>query len=136
MARRSNRIRLMKNVILVALGGGLGAALRYSAGLWLASKLGPGFPWGTFFVNVTGSFVIGVVLALASGGLLSSEARLFLAVGLMGGYTTFSSYSYETLAMISSGSVLPALVNVFGQLALGLSAVYAGVVVGRLFGGA
>ncbi len=101
----------------------------------MASKLGPGFPWGTFFVNVTGSFIVGIVLALASGGELSAEARLFLAVGLMGGYTTFSSYSYETLAMISSGSVFAALINVFGQLALGFLAVYAGVIVGRLFGG-
>ncbi|MGI8648895.1 MAG: fluoride efflux transporter CrcB [Rubrobacter sp.] len=125
----------MKNMILVAIGGGLGAALRYGAGVWLASKLGPGFPWGTFFVNVTGSFIVGIVLALASGGELSAEARLFLAVGLMGGYTTFSSYSYETLAMISSGSVSAALINVFGQLALGFLAVYAGVIVGRLFGG-
>lgn len=125
----------MKNVILVALGGGLGAALRYSVGLWLASKLGPNFPWGTFFVNVTGSFVIGVVLAMVASGQLSSEARLFLAVGLMGGYTTFSSYSYETLTMVSEGRIFPALVNVFGQLALGFVAVYVGVVVGRIFGG-
>ncbi|WP_119065736.1 fluoride efflux transporter CrcB [Rubrobacter indicoceani] len=126
----------MKNLILVALGGGIGAALRYGVGLWLASSLGPGFPWGTFFVNVTGSFVIGVALALVAGGQLPSEARLFLAVGLMGGYTTFSSYSYETLVMISSGSTLAALMNVFGQLVLGFSAVYVGVVVGRIFGGA
>lgn len=123
------------NVLLVAAGGAIGAAARYLAGLWLAAWLGPGFPWGTFFVNVTGSFLIGIVLILVEGGSLPAGARLFLAVGIMGGYTTFSSYSYETLGLITDGEIVKALVYVFGQLLLGFGGVYLGVVVGRFLGG-
>lgn len=124
------------NVLLVAMGGAIGASLRYLVGLWLAVSLGPGFPWGTFFVNVTGSFLIGVVLVLVEGGTLPAGARLFLAVGVMGGYTTFSSYSHETLSLLTDGEIGKAFVYVFGQLLLGFFGVYLGVVVGRVIGGA
>jgi fluoride exporter len=124
------------NVLLVAAGGAIGASLRYLAGVWLAARLGPDFPWGTFFVNVTGSFFIGVILVLVEGGSLPAGARLFLAVGVMGGYTTFSSYSHETLGLISGGEFIKAFVYVFGQLLLGFVGVYLGVVAGRLLGGA
>ncbi len=123
------------NVLLVAAGGAIGASLRYLAGVWLASRLGADFPWGTFFVNVTGSFLIGVVLVLVEGGSLPAGARLFLAVGVMGGYTTFSSYSYETLGLLMDGELAKAFVYVFGQLLIGFVGVYLGVVVGRLLGG-
>ncbi|MGI8541724.1 MAG: fluoride efflux transporter CrcB [Rubrobacteraceae bacterium] len=122
------------NVLLVAAGGAIGASLRYLAGVWLASRLGADFPWGTFFVNVTGSFLIGVVLVLVEGGSLPAGARLFLAVGVMGGYTTFSSYSYETLGLLMDGELAKAFVYVFGQLLIGFVGVYLGVVVGRLLG--
>lgn len=123
------------NVLLVAAGGAIGAAARYLVGLWLAARLGPDFPWGTFFVNVTGSFLIGVVLILVEGGSLPAGARLFFAVGVMGGYTTFSSYSYETLGLLTDGEVVKAFVYVFGQLLLGFFGVYLGVVAGRFLGG-
>lgn len=123
------------NVFLVAAGGAIGASLRYLAGVWLAALLGPNFPWGTFFVNVTGSFLIGVILILVEGGSLPAGARLFLAVGVMGGYTTFSSYSYETLALITDGEFVKAFIYVFGQLFVGFVGVYLGVVVGRILGG-
>ncbi|MDQ3589939.1 MAG: fluoride efflux transporter CrcB [Actinomycetota bacterium] len=127
------------NVLLVAIGGGLGAAARYLAGVWIVALLGAGFPWGTFFVNVTGSFLIGIVLVLVEGGTLPAEARLFFAVGILGGYTTFSSFSYETLQLVNGGGnvVGPVLFNTLGQVLTGLLAVYLGVVVGRvLLGGA
>lgn len=123
------------NLLLVAAGGAIGAALRYLAGAWLAALLGPGFPWGTFFVNVTGSFLIGMILVLVEGGALPAGARLFLAVGIMGGYTTFSTYSYETLGLITDGELAKAFVYVFGQVFLGLFGVYLGVVAGRILGG-
>src|SRR3712207_6954251 len=78
------------NVLRSASGGAIAAAPRYLAGLSMAPRLGVSFPWGTFFVNVTGSFLIGIVLVLVETGTLSAEARLFLAVGILGGYTTFS----------------------------------------------
>ena len=119
------------NLVLVAIGGGLGAAARYLAGLWIVARLGAGFPWGTFFVNVTGSFLIGIVLVLVEAGTLSAEARLFLAVGILGGYTTFSSFSYETLQLVNGGDVVPVLFNTLGQLLSGLLAVYLGVIFAR-----
>ena len=124
------------NVLLVATGGAIGAAARYLAGLWIVSRLGAGFPWGTFFVNVTGSFLIGIVLVLVQAGTLPAGARLFLAVGILGGYTTFSSFSYETLQLLADGGSLgPVLFNAFGQLFMGLLAVYFGMVCGRALGG-
>jgi len=123
------------NVLLVAIGGAIGAAARYLAGLWIAARFGAGFPWGTFFVNVTGSFLIGIVLVLVERGTLPSEARLFLAVGILGGYTTFSSFSYETLQLLNGGDIRPVLLNVFGQLFVGLLVVYLGVVFARALGG-
>ncbi len=124
------------NVLLVAAGGAIGAAARYLAGLWIVARLGAGFPWGTFFVNVTGSFVIGIVLVLVEGGTLPAGARLFFAVGILGGYTTFSSFSYETLQLLAGGGSLgPVLLNTLGQLLVGLMAVYLGVIVGRVLGG-
>jgi CrcB protein len=127
---------VLVNVLLVAVGGGLGAAARYLAGLWIVARLGAGFPWGTFFVNVTGSFLIGIILVLVEGGELPPGARLFLAVGVLGGYTTFSSFSYETLQLLGGGGNLgPVLLNTLGQLLTGLLAVYLGVIVGRVLGG-
>ncbi len=123
------------NVLLVAAGGAIGAAARYLVGLWLVARFGAGFPWGTFFVNVTGSFLIGIVLVLVERGALPAEARLFVAVGLCGGYTTFSSFSYETLQLVNGGDAEPVLLNVLGQLLFCLLGVYLGVVVGRVLGG-
>lgn len=124
------------SVLLVATGGAIGAAARYLAGLWIVARLGAGFPWGTFFVNITGSFLIGIVLVLVERGVFPPGARLFLAVGVLGGYTTFSSFSYETLQLLAGGGSLgPVLFNAFGQLLLGLGAVYLGIVFGRVLGG-
>ena len=122
-------------MLLVAAGGAIGAAARYLSGLWIAARFGAGFPWGTFFVNVTGSFLIGIVLVLVERGTLPAGARLFVAVGVCGGYTTFSSFSFETLQLLNVGSTGPALLNVLGQVVLCLLAVYLGVVFARALGG-
>lgn len=123
------------NVLLVAVGGAIGAAVRYLIGAWVMARLGPDFPWGTFIINVSGTFLIGVVLALVQGGVLPSGARLFVAVGILGGYTTFSTYGYETMGLISDGDLRGALLNALGQVLAGLAAVYFGVVIGRVLGG-
>ena len=83
-----------------------------------------GFPWGTFIVNVSGSFLIGVVLSFVGGGLLPAGARPFLAVGVLGGYTTFSTYTHETLQLIQDGELGAAAFNTLGQVVAGLIAVY------------
>ncbi|HEX9038332.1 MAG TPA: fluoride efflux transporter CrcB [Ktedonobacterales bacterium] len=120
----------------VGLGGALGAIARYALGTWITQTLGPDFPWGTFIVNASGAFLIGVVLGLSEGGTLSADARLFLAVGVLGGYTTFSTFTYETLGLIRDGNIGAALLNALGQLILGLVAVYLGLVLSRALGGA
>lgn len=123
------------NVLLVATGGAIGAVLRYLLGGWIQGRLGPDFPWGTFIVNVSGSLLIGLVLGLVDRGALSGEARLFLAVGILGGYTTFSTFSYETLQLLENGNLGATLLNALGQVATGLIAVYVGVVISRALGG-
>ncbi len=123
------------NTLLVAIGGAIGAAGRYLIGGWVQTFAGTGFPLGTFFVNATGSLIIGVILGLVERGSLSGQARLFLAVGIMGGYTTFSSFSYDNLGLLQSGETGRLLVNMFGQLAIGLFAAYLGVVLARALGG-
>ncbi len=120
------------NALLVAIGGGLGAVARYLLSTWIQGRVGPGFPWGTFAINVSGSFLIGVILGLVERGALSSQARLFLAVGLLGGYTTFSSFSYENVQIVDTGDLGSLLLNAGGQVLLGLAAAYLGVIVARL----
>jgi CrcB protein len=123
------------NVLLVALGGAIGSAARYLVGAFVANRFAPDFPWGTFIVNVSGSFLIGVILSLVGGGQLPAGARLFLAVGVMGGYTTFSTYSNETLQLVQGGEVGAAMFNALGQVVAGFIGVYLGVVLGRVLGG-
>jgi fluoride exporter len=120
----------------VALGGAIGASARYLVSGWMGAWLGTGFPWGTFFANVSGSFLIGIVLVLVDAGSLPAGARTFVAVGILGGYTTFSSFSYESLGLLTDSGLFLTLLNTLGQLVLGLVFVYLGVVVGRLIGGA
>lgn len=123
-------------VALVAIGGATGAVGRYLLGLWIAARVGPDFPWGTFAINVSGAFFIGVVLGLATEGIISPEVRLLLAVGVLGGYTTFSTFSYETLELLLDGNMIAFLLNAAGQLGAGLLAVALGLIVSRLLGGA
>ncbi len=125
---------VLGSLLYVALGGAVGSAARYLVGAWVASRLGPDFPWGTFIVNASGSFLIGGVLALVEGGTLPVGARYFLAIGTLGGYTTFSTFGYETLQLLQVRSIGTALFNALGQLTICLIAVYLGVVLFRGIG--
>jgi fluoride exporter len=122
-------------VVYVAAGGALGATARYLLSTWIAGRAGPDFPWGTFVINLSGSFLIGLVLGLVEAGSLSSDARLFLAVGVLGGYTTFSTFTYESLGLIAEGNLAAFLFNSLGQFTSGLVAVYLGLVLSRALGG-
>ena len=117
-------------VALVALGGALGSVARYGVGVLAAHLLGTGFPWGTLLVNLTGSFLLGFIMQLAlTGTAISLELRIFLTTGIMGGFTTYSSFNHETLALLNARAYWLAGVNlattVLGCLvagALGLAA--------------
>src|ERR1044071_1631314 len=115
------------------MGGFLGAAARYLLGGAIHRWLPATFPWGTFVINLTGCFGIGLVAALAEERMtLGPTTRLFLTVGVLGGYTTFSSFGYETIVLLRESSFGAAAFNVLAQVALGLLAVVAGAAAARI----
>lgn len=123
---------ILGSVLIVAIGGALGAGSRYLIGGWIQTQFGSLFPWGTFIVNVSGSLLIGIVIGFADKGILSTNARLFLTTGILGGYTTFSTFSFETMSLFISGGKGMALLNTVGQTFIGLIAAYTGFVLIRL----
>lgn len=118
----------MGELFLVGIGGFLGCALRYYlSGIVQTATKSYGFPYGTLVVNVLGCLLIGALSELVeTRGFLSSDARLLLVVGQLGGFTTFSTFANESLNLIRLGQVLPGLLNVLGSVSLGLIAVWAG----------
>lgn len=119
--------------LLVFLGGGIGAALRFWMQGVVHERMGAGFPYGTMAVNVLGCFVIGLLMiALDERFLAAASLRLFLTIGILGGFTTFSSFSYETLALLRDGEFLPALANVGFTVMLCLIATWGGMRLGKL----
>jgi CrcB protein len=122
--------------LLVALAGGAGSLLRYLLGGWLARVTGGLFPWETFIINVVGSFAIGALAAMVDrGALWSPPVRMALMVGLIGGFTTFSSYALEALRLGQGGQWLGAGLYVALTNAVGLGAVWVGYATARLVGG-
>ena len=124
----------MVGLLLVGGGGCVGSILRYLASLWVHRSLdNPWFPYGTLFVNVLGSLVIGFLAGLAENrSVFTSEARLFLLIGVLGGFTTFSAFALETFSLARNAQFLAALANVTAQLILGLVGVWLGYVFARL----
>ncbi len=118
-------------MFLIGLGSALGGMARFSVAVLMARAFGETFPWGTLFINVTGSFAIGFYFALTGPGgrwTVSREVREFVTVGMCGGYTTFSSFSLQTLSLMQRGDWGLAGLNAFGSVALCLLAVSLGVV--------
>jgi CrcB protein len=120
--------------LAVAAGGALGSVARF----WLAAAMteltGPRFPWGTLLINVVGSFVIGLVAALTLTPErvgMHPDLRIFLMVGICGGFTTFSAFSLQTLELLQTGDVWPAAGYVLGSVALCLGAVWCGWLIGK-----
>ena len=126
----------MERLAWVCLGSALGGGLRYLAGQAASTLLGVAFPYGTLFVNVTGSFLIGVIMhvGLASDA-ISPTARLFLTTGVMGGLTTYSTFNYETLGMLREGAVFVAGLNLALTVVLCLAAGLLGLAAGRALAG-
>jgi len=123
----------VREMAAVAVGGAIGATLRWGIGTWMVGKTGPGFPWHTMLINLSGAFLIGVLMALSiERGVVSGDWRLFLGTGVLGGFTTFSTLSYESLALMQSGLWTAGFANMFGSAVLGLAAAWLGMVVGRV----
>ena len=123
----------MPKPVIIAVGAVLGALLRYWLGDWAAQRFGTAFPYGNLMINLTGSFILGLFMALVTDRfLVSPQWRLFIAIGFLGSYTTFSSYAYESLNLIMTGQGTLGLLNLFGSSFLGGLAVFAGILIGRL----
>jgi CrcB protein len=122
----------LNRYLLIAIGAALGANARYLVGVWAGNRLGADFPYGTFMVNTSGSFVLGFLLALGIERLqLSPEVRLLLVVGFLGSFTTFSSYTVESLNLWREAGLWPSLLNIAGNNLVGLFCVVLGATLAR-----
>jgi len=122
----------MERYLWIAAGAVLGANARYLVAQWAAERLGAAFPFGTLIVNLTGSFVLGFLLSLTTERFAVSPAmRLFLAVGFLGSYTTFSSYTVESLGLLQNGAPASGLLNILGNNVAGLICALLGVYLAR-----
>lgn len=118
----------MTNYLLVFAGGGIGAVLRHAFNGVALALWGASFPWGTLIINVSGSLLMGVVVELAALKLgMSSQLRLFLATGILGGYTTFSTFSLETGLLHSRGDTALAIAYALGSVLLGVAGFFSGL---------
>ena len=123
----------MLNIVLVAVGGGIGATTRYLVSTWAAARFGSTFPYGTLIVNVVGCFIIGAFMTIATERLIVNPYwRLFIAVGFLGGLTTFSSFSFETLRLLEEADILQAFTNVGLNVLVSLSATWLGIAAAKL----
>ncbi len=113
-------------LIVVFLGAGLGGVARYALGGWIQQAAGAAFPWGTLVINITGSLLLGFLVALLENIGTSAAWRLFLTIGFCGGYTTFSTFSYESMRLLQDGQWARASAYVAGSTAFSIAAAFAG----------
>jgi len=119
---------MLTQLLWVGLGGAIGSAARYAVSFAVTAQMGRAFPYGTLTVNVTGSFAIGALYVVLSARPQAHELwRLLLVTGLLGGFTTFSAFSLETLQLLGAGTIGRALVNVVANVALCLTGCWAGM---------
>ncbi|MFZ4414200.1 MAG: fluoride efflux transporter CrcB [Bacteroidales bacterium] len=118
---------MIKMLFIVGSGGFFGSSARYLTQVMINKYFPSSFPYGTFSINVSGSLLIGIIFALSEkGNILSPEVRMFLATGFCGGFTTFSTFSYEILQQLRDGEIFLASIYIFSSIIFGLLAAYAG----------
>ena len=119
--------------LAVAVGGAIGSVFRYGIGQLTTTVLGATPVLATFAVNVSGSFLLGIFYTLCNERLITSiELRVLIGVGLIGGYTTFSTFSFETIRLIESGESIKAIANILTNLLFGIGAAYLGILMGKI----
>jgi fluoride exporter len=123
---------MVKDLFLIFLGGGLGSILRFVTGKWISSLHSQQFPYGTLAANITACLVLGFVIGLADHKqIISPTTRLFWAVGFCGGFSTFSTFSAETISLLQNGFHFSTVLYVIGSLVFCISATYAGLYLGE-----
>ena len=119
-----------RNILIVGIGGFLGSICRYLVAVLSASYVTPGFPFATFAVNIGGCFLIGILFALSEkGNVLAPELRVFLTTGFCGGFTTFSTFSYESIKLLQGGEFLYVALNIVLSVLIGFAATYIGILI-------
>ncbi len=122
----------METLLIIGLGGFIGANVRYWVSGWAAEHLGASFPWGTLIINLTGSLLLAVFIGWLSNHVtVDPRLRLLVAVGFFGAYTTFSTYANESIALLESNEWIPALGNILGGNLICLIGVIIGLAIGR-----
>ncbi len=123
---------MLRNILVIGMGGFLGAVSRYGVAVWIGQRWGRSFPLGTFVINVSGSFLIGLLMPLLTERfIVNPQWRLLLVVGFLGAYTTFSTFEYETGALLKDGQWLYAGLNVMGSVVAGFIALNIGEVIAK-----
>jgi len=125
-----------RELLAVFLGGGIGSVARYAVGLLFVQRFGPGFPYGTLAINLAGCLVIGMVVQIAQTRALglSPLVRVFMTAGVLGGFTTFSTFAYETVTLFGESLTGPAIAYVLISVVGGLIAAFAGIAIVRVAG--
>ncbi|MGV1869353.1 fluoride efflux transporter CrcB [Agrobacterium rosae] len=122
----------MLNIALVAIGGAIGSIARYLVGVWSVRLAGPNFPWGTLTVNVVGAFLIGLTVEVIARRFdASSEMRVFLVTGVIGGFTTWSSFTLDAVVLFERGEIGLSAVYLGASLLVSFAAIFAGLALGR-----
>ncbi len=120
--------------LLIALGGVAGANTRYLVSTWAANRVGVDFPYGTLLINASGSVLIGFFLTMvAGGGGHDPDARFLVATGFLGAYTTFSTFTYETIALMRRAAIRASLINVIGSATSGIGGAVVGIALANMF---
>jgi fluoride exporter len=124
---------MIKNFLLVGLGGGIGSIARYLCQKWFNENYPHPFPWGTFAVNLAGCFLIGIIYAASEKTtVLSPQTRLLLITGFCGGFTTFSTFAFENMNLLRSGDTIYFLIYTIASIVLGITAVFGGMTIMKL----
>lgn len=122
----------MSNILLVAIGGAIGSVGRYLVGLSATRLAGPNFPWGTLTVNVVGAFAIGLLVEMVARRFdASNEMRAFIVTGILGGFTTWSSFTLDTMVLFERGEVGLSALYLLASLLVSFAAIFAGLALGR-----
>jgi fluoride exporter len=130
---RKGNSKSVQTFLIISVGAILGANCRYWLGGWAVQRFGTAFPYGNLIINLSGSFILGLFMTLVTERfLVNPQWRLLVAIGFLGSYTTFSSYTYESISLVLNGQFWLGLLNLFGSSLLGGLAALAGVWLGRL----